>query len=85
MSRNRSLALKLRHRQRRGAPEGTSATPRTDNFITLLPAVHLPASLPSQDALFIGEQVRSMMLHWSEFARELERELMQSTPREWKK
>lgn len=61
-----------------------SDTPRTDNFATLVPPIHLPASLPREDARRLAEDIRVLMLHWSAFARELERELMMSTPKEWR-
>lgn len=81
MHRNRSLAMKLRNQQRRRT---MIETPRTDNFINLLPTIHLPSSLPNEDVLRVCEDIRSLMLHWSEFARGLERELMMSTPKEWR-
>jgi hypothetical protein len=85
MTRNRSLVEKLKVRERRRPAK--SDTPRVDNFVAQLPALVLdPADLADHNALVrTTVRIREQMIWWAEFARQLERELMQSTPREWKK
>jgi hypothetical protein len=83
--RNRNLAMKLQHQQRRHAMEGTSDTPRTDRFIKRLTPTRLdPADFVDTAALVrTTVELRALMIAWGTFARELERELMHSVPKEW--
>ena len=84
MSRNRSLVEKLKDRERRRP--AASATPRVDNFVATMPALTLDhADFADRDALVrVTIQIREHMLGWAEFARQLERELNQSIPQEWR-
>ena len=49
--------------------ESRSETPRTDAFIEQMPMI------PMRDPLETAGAVRALIIAWSEFARELEREL----------
>lgn len=66
--------------------ERRTDTPRTDNFVSTMPALHLdPADFADHAALVrTVTHIREHMINWVEFSRELERELIQSVPREWK-
>jgi hypothetical protein len=74
MSRNRNLVMKLKDQQ-------ASDTPRVDRFIAEHP-LRLPEHLKADVSAVIP--MRQFMIDWATFARDLERELMQSVPREWK-
>jgi len=77
MRRNRNLAMKLRDNP-------GSETPRVDRFIKTHVFI-MPGGLPNDVALEIAQRVRELMIDWGMFARELEREVMQSVPKEWPK
>ena len=63
-----------------------SDTPRTDNFVATLPALVLDDEDFTDREACVRTMVRlrEHMIGWAAFARTLERELMQSTPKEWK-
>jgi hypothetical protein len=65
--------------------EAMSDTPRTDRFIKRLAPTRLaPADFVDAAALLSNAvKLRELMVAWATFARELERELNQSVPREW--
>lgn len=71
---------------RRRPTRPASDTPRVDNFVATLPALVLdPDDLADREALLrVTIQIRQHMLGWAEFARQLERELNQSIPQEWR-
>ena len=54
--------------------------PRVDRFIAEHP-LRLPEHLKSDVSAVIP--MRQWMIDWAEFARELEREIQNSVPREW--
>lgn len=63
-----------------------SDTPRVDNFITTMPTLEFSNDeFVDHEALVrVVTQIREHMIGWAEFSRELERELNQSVPKEWK-
>jgi len=63
-----------------------SETPRVDAFVAQRPPTVLVLDDFVNSASFVrtDEQVRELMIAWASFARELERELNNSTPNEWK-
>ena len=84
MRSNQGMAQKLLGQQRR--QRRRTDTPRVDNFVGTMPPLVLdPADLTDEHAaLRVTIQIREHMLAWAEFARQLERELNQSIPQEWR-
>ena len=76
----------LPEKDRRRSTRPASDTPRTDSFVAIMPPLVLdPADLADRNALLrVTIQIREHMLGWAAFARQLERELNQSIPQEWR-
>jgi septum formation inhibitor-activating ATPase MinD len=78
MTRNRDLVITLQdHPARRKA---MNDTPRTDAFIERLQALRVRSGIVE---FAVAQQIHELMIAWAEFARELERDLNQSVPKEW--
>jgi hypothetical protein len=52
-------------------------TPRTDAFIERLPPFRIRSGIVE---FVVAQQIHELMIAWSEFARELERDLNQCVP-----
>ena len=83
MRSNQGMAQKLLGQQRR--QRRRTDTPRVDNFVGTVPLTLDAADFADREALVrVTIQIREHMLAWAEFARQLERELNQSIPQEWR-
>jgi hypothetical protein len=86
MSRNRNWAEKVLDQQRRSVNLESSDTRRVNRFVDSLvvPTLLDPDDFVDQEA-FIRNKLKlsALMTLWAEFARDLERELNQSVPKEW--